>query len=170
MSEKIAPVDKATETYQQQLSEIESYYIEKGGVGSADFVAFGDALRIAENRDKTARISSNKASTYDTIMLKKLAEVKTEATSLNNIYASHQETYPKFDQLYNRAYEKIKNVMMINESHRALGDFQDLHAIRANIIKKAELKASSKPTRRIPAGYYAGLVDDSEVIERKNIV
>lgn len=45
MTENEGQIDQSKEVYNQELSKIESYYTEKGGVGSPDFIAFGDALR-----------------------------------------------------------------------------------------------------------------------------
>ena len=143
MSENEGQINQNRETYNQQLSKIEAYYIEKGGVGSTDFIAFGDALRRIVNRANAyysyKEIEQGRGGS---VMQKGLNEENAEIATIDIIRSSHEEMYPGFHQLYEAAFQQIADVVR-NSPHKNTypphppNAYHDLGNVRKSIIAKS---------------------------------
>ncbi len=150
--------DLAQEAYKKELSKIEDYYIEKGGVGSTDFVAFEDALKntvlLAQKawfkkvptlnicRDLSDSIAGSDEYAYQNIITR-ISDAKTQKDL-------HEKTYLNFSTLYASAKRKINNALRNSTGSKKpvidglSNPYLDLLMARINIVNRSKV-ASPKP-------------------------
>jgi hypothetical protein len=148
MKETEGQVDPGKEAYEQEISKIEDYYTEKGGVGSPDFVAFEDALKntvllaqkawfkrelkLNVHGDLLDSIPGSDEHAYQNIITGiNAAKVKID---------SHKNSYLNFSGLYRTALRKIADVLKNSSNPKRpvidglSNPYLDLLMVRSKII------------------------------------
>lgn len=140
-------VNPGKEAYKQKLSKIESYY-KKSGVGSPEFIAFEDALKIT--------ILSSQKDWFEGTLRLNLAEDLSDSIPGSDEHAyqniitginiakvkidSHKDTYSNFSGLYKTAQRKIADVLKNSPNPKRpvidglSNPYLDLLMVRSKII------------------------------------
>lgn len=148
MKETEGQVDPGKEAYEQEISKIEDYYTEKGGVGSPDFVAFEDALKntvlLAQKAWFKRELKLNvHGDLLDTIPGSDEHAYQNIITGISDAKKQkdlHNNTYSNFSTLYTTAKRKINNALRNStRSKKPVIDglsnpYLDLLMVRSNII------------------------------------
>ena len=111
MAESESQIDKRLEAHRQRLDQIEAYYTERGGVGSPDLIAFGDALRLSALAASVAYIDQQIKSGGGELWEKSRESVRTRFSVAQDTISTHEEIYPGFPQLYTEARQQISDVV-----------------------------------------------------------
>lgn len=142
MPENEAAIYENRDKYSQQLSRIEAYYLEKGGVGSPEFVAFGDALRSIMYEARVDFLLKEIAKGKDSKGRAALDEASVGSKNMDLICRSREEMYPEFFSKYILARQQIESVIRSspyknNDPYKYPHACNDLDNARRNIIKRS---------------------------------
>jgi hypothetical protein len=142
MQEKERGINKDIEIYNQKLSQLEAYYLEKGGVGSSDFVAFGDALRSIKNDIRREYLRKELEKSKDPLFRNYLDAADADRRTIDLIRVSRKEMYHNFFQKYRTALQRIGDVIRhspykSNDPSNYPTAWNDLENVHTNIIKSS---------------------------------